>query len=473
LAGGFNATGSIIFNVYGPNDATCSAAVAFTATVPVAGDGLYASGSFTPTLAGTYRWVASYTGDANNAAVTSPCNAPNESVGVGVVSPTLVTQASASVPIGGSISDGGTLAGGSSPTGSIAFNVYGPNDAACSGASVFTANIPVAGNGLYASGSFTPALAGTYRWTATYSGDANNAAVASPCNAPNENVVVTQATPTLTTQASAPVSLGGSVSDAGTLAGGASPTGLITFNLYGPNDATCSASTAFTASIPVAGNGLYSSGSFTPAAAGTYRWVASYSGDANNAAVTSPCNAPNESVVVSAGAAVAGTKTVTPGPYAVGGTITYTVTLTNSGSAAQADNAGNEFIDVLPPTLALVSATATSSVAVATVATNTVTWNGGLLPGNSVTITITATILPAAASSTVSNQGTINFDGDGNGSNESSALTDDPAVAGSANPTSIAVPAAANGIPALSPFALLLLIALIAAISLLKLTRMS
>ena len=34
-------------------------------------------------------------------------------------------------------------------------------------------------------------------------------------------------------------------------------------------------------------------------AAGTYRWIASYSGDANNAAVAGACNAANESVVVS------------------------------------------------------------------------------------------------------------------------------------------------------------------------------
>jgi hypothetical protein len=47
------------------------------------------------------------------------------------------------------------------------------------------------------------------------------------------------------------------------------------------------------------------SGAFTPAAAGTYRWIASYSGDANNAPTTAPCNAPTENVVVSAVAVLA------------------------------------------------------------------------------------------------------------------------------------------------------------------------
>jgi hypothetical protein len=72
--------------------------------------------------------------------------------------------------------------------------------------------------------------------------------------------------------------------------------------------------------------------------------------------------------------------------------------------------------------------------------------------------TITATILPSAAGTTVSNQGSIAFDADGNGTNESTAQTDDPGVAGTANPTSIQVAVVSVvGIPALSPIGLLLL----------------
>ena len=76
----------------------------------------------------------------------------------------------------------------------------------------------------------------------------------------------------------------------------------------------------------------------------------------------------------------------------------------------------------------------------ATVGTRTVTWNGSLANGASVTITINATIAASTASGTmVSNQGTANFDADGNGTNESSALTDDPGVGGAADPTSFTV----------------------------------
>ncbi len=130
--------------------------------------------------------------------------------------------------------------------------------------------------------------------------------------------------------------------------------------------------------------------------------------------------------------------------------------LTNSGTA-QADNPGDEFVDVLPAQLTLISATASSGTAVADIGTNTVRWNGAIPSGGSVTITITTTIA-ITATGTITNQGTIAFDGDANGTNESSALTDDPGVTGAGNATVFGVaqivPVPALGIPALLLLAL-------------------
>ena len=88
LTGGFNATGSITFLVYGPDDANCGGAEAFSSIVSVSGDGSYPSGSFTPTQPGTYRFVAVYSGDDNNVATATSCNDPNESVVVIAPTPT-------------------------------------------------------------------------------------------------------------------------------------------------------------------------------------------------------------------------------------------------------------------------------------------------------------------------------------------------------------------------------------------------
>src|SRR5437763_234658 len=298
LSGSASATGTISFFVYGPDDATCGGGAVFNSTVDVNGDGTYNSGSFTPTVAGTYRFVALYSGDDNNKGTTTSCGDANESVVVAKQTPTFNTQASAATTIGNGISDNATVSGSFSATGTITFNLYGPNNASCGGAAIFTSTVTVNGDGTYTSASFTPTAPGTYRWTATYTGDGNNNGAASLCNAANESAVVSKATPALSTQASPATSVGTSISDKATISAGSVPTGTIVFNLYGPNDATCGGSVIFSSTVAVNGNGAYTSASFTVTAAGTYRWIAIYSGDASNNTVTSPCNAPGETVTV-------------------------------------------------------------------------------------------------------------------------------------------------------------------------------
>jgi hypothetical protein len=77
-----------------------------------------------------------------------------------------------------------------------------------------------------------------------------------------------------------------------------------------------------------------------------------------------------------------------------------------------------------------------SGATVSTPATNTVTWNGSISSGATVTVTIQATVRAATAGGTVvSNQGTVRYDGDGDGTNDASALTDDPGLPGAADAT--------------------------------------
>ncbi|MDQ1442176.1 MAG: hypothetical protein QOG97_2404 [Acidimicrobiaceae bacterium] len=299
LSGGAAPTGTITFTVYGPSNPTCTGAATFTSNTSVAGNGTYNSTAFTPTSAGTYRFVATYNGDATNNPATSACGSPNESAVVAKSAPAIVTTASPSVPAGGTISDAATLSGGFNLSGTITFTLFGPNNSTCTGTPVFTSTVPVSGNGVYPSPPFTVTTPGTYNWVAAYSGDTNNNNVNSPCGAANESVVVTPATPAISTVASASVPVGGTITDTATLSGGANPTGTITFTSFGPNNATCTGTATFTSTVPVtAGNGNYTSPTFAPTATGTYRFVASYNGDANNASVISGCNDANESVIV-------------------------------------------------------------------------------------------------------------------------------------------------------------------------------
>lgn len=135
-------------------------------------------------------------------------------------------------------------------------------------------------------------------------------------------------------------------------------------------------------------------------------------------------------------AAVKAEKTVS-GDFTEGGTVTYTITSTNEGNTTAPDAPGDELTDVLPPGLTLVSATATSGTAVATVATNTVTWNGTIPPfGGTVTVTITATVNAGTGGTTIANQASISYDSDVDGFNNASAASDDPGTAAVDDPTS-------------------------------------
>jgi uncharacterized repeat protein (TIGR01451 family) len=182
--------------------------------------------------------------------------------------------------------------------------------------------------------------------------------------------------------------------------------------------------------------------------------------------------APNDptAFAVAPGAQLTATK-VDSGPRAEGSSVTYTVVITNSGGP-QADNPGAEFTDVLPSSLTLVSAAATSGTATADVATNTVTWNGAIPAGGSVTITIDATIHSGTFGATISNQGTLSFDSNGDLTNDASGVTNDPDTPAANDPTSfVAGASAVVQIPTLSEVGFAALALLLGATALLSLRR--
>src|SRR5262249_28712038 len=150
-------------------------------------------------------------------------------------------------------------------------------------------------------------------------------------NDANESVAVGKKLPAVSTQASAPVTVGGSIHDTVTLAGGFAPTGTITVKVFGPNDATCTGPVLFTDSITGdKGNGLYPSPAHAIDHAGTYRFVASYTGDGNNQAVSGACNDANESVRVS-NPGISITKSPKSQTIVSGSPASFTLVVTNTG----------------------------------------------------------------------------------------------------------------------------------------------
>jgi N-acetylneuraminic acid mutarotase len=308
LSGGNSPTGTITFRLYSPSAPTCSGTPVFLNTVNVSGNGTYSTSSaFIANALGTWHWTANYSGDASNNPASSACAA---AVTVIRRSPSLSTTANpASAPIGSTLNAQAQLSNGYQPTGTITFRLYSSSDAACSSTPAFQNAVTVNGNATYSTSSgFTVNALGTWHWTATYSGDANNNLATSACAA--AAVAVTKASPSInTTPNPASGTSGATLNDNAALSAGYTPTGTITFRLYPPSDATCSGAPSFTNTANVSGNATYTTSSgFTANALGTWHWTASYSGDVNNNSVSSNCAAEPVALKVSP------SLTTTPNP---------------------------------------------------------------------------------------------------------------------------------------------------------------
>jgi hypothetical protein len=219
---------------------------------------------------------------------------PPEQVSIGNCPSAIETQATESVTLGSPISDTATLSLlPEGTTGSIEFNLYGPDDATCSNASIFTSTVDVLGNGDYNSGDFTPDATGTYRWTAVFTADPGQGVddATSGCNEPNEASVVTTAPSTLETVQSFRPQDEATVTGAGTLGG------TVTFNLYDSLTACQDGTGAVygpdvqqvsgTGSVTVTTNNTTFDIDATNDA--HYYWSVEYSGDATHDPASSAC----------------------------------------------------------------------------------------------------------------------------------------------------------------------------------------
>ncbi len=336
LTGGDAPSGTVTFGLYTNSGCTTAVTPAVGGTVTLSGGTASSSGSWTPAAVGTYYWQATYNGDSNNNSV-STCGGTSEQVKVSATTPTLGTVASpAAATVGVSITakDTATLTGGDAPSGTVTFGLYTNSGCTTAVTPAVGGTVTLSGGTASSSGSWTPAAVGTYYWQATYNGDSNNNSV-STCGGTSEQVKVSATTPTLGTVASpAAATVGVSITakDTATLTGGDAPSGTVTFGLYTNSGCTTAVTPAVGGTVTLSGGTASSSGSWTPAAVGTYYWQATYNGDSNNNSV-STCGGTSEQVKVSATTPTLGTV-ASPAAATVGVSITVKDTATLTGGDA-------------------------------------------------------------------------------------------------------------------------------------------
>ncbi|QNS04055.1 Ig-like domain-containing protein [Streptomyces xanthii] len=296
LAGGNNPTGTITFRAF--DAAGCAAGdQVFTSTVPVDnGNGTYTSEPFTPTAVGTYYWTAQYSGDANNSPSASACGDDNESSEIKKANASISTLLSdSSITIGGSASDTATLNNATADAGgTVTYSVY--SNIACTEGQRDAGTVNVTDGTVPPSNSLDFPETGTFYWQAHYSGDAKNEEALSPCE--SEPLTVGKAGADVdTAQEWTPQD---SVTVNATAGG--TPTGDVTFKLFGPNDADCSTTPKYTETVTLDADGKAKTSNDTfvvnKANAGQYRWKVMYNGDDNHDTALSQCGVENSTLTV-------------------------------------------------------------------------------------------------------------------------------------------------------------------------------
>jgi hypothetical protein len=318
-----DATGTVSFRYY-TSETACSGDTTGTGGVDAGANKSLSGGSATSdvksfTSAGTFYWRAFFTATGISVSSSSLCNEvltitqntststelhETDGTGTGTDVDPANNQGNGTgitVSVGANVTDYATVTPATA-TGSVAFRYYSGADALTDCASDVTdfgnGTAPSlgtdAGGGTVTGGTATSteqsfSSAGTFYWMAFFTGtDPNNDSVSS-CS--GEVLTVQKGAPTLATSPTL------TPQDSATLSGisaGGSPQATITFELFGPGDATCSGTAEYSTTMDVTGDGTYTTNNTTfvidsSSTFGTYRWKVTYSGDSKNEGNSKAC----------------------------------------------------------------------------------------------------------------------------------------------------------------------------------------
>jgi len=323
LANSFQASGSVTYTLFANSGCTPSGTT--VSTVTVSNGAVPNSRAVLFNNTGSYSFQSVYSGDLNNNGAISSCEALTVSPAGVTISTNLST---ASIPVGGSITDSSTLQSETTTAGgTVTYDDFANGNCAGTGTAF---SVAIVTNGVVPSSrSITFNNTGTFSLQAVYSGDANNNGAISSC----EPLTVQKVSPTITTTLSATtITVGNTVTDSSTLIGSFSAGGTVTYSEFA--NGGCTASGTVVSIVTVAGGVVPNSRAVALNGTGSFSFQAVYSGDSNNSGATSPCEpltvnkaSPSIATTLSAttiivGNSVSGSSTLS-NFYKATGTATY------------------------------------------------------------------------------------------------------------------------------------------------------
>jgi len=298
-------TGTVTYSFFTNGScATTGDASPITDTVTLSGGTVPNSSTEGPLAAGSYSFLASYSGDANYGAAVGTC----EPLSVGKYTPVVTTAVmdaangaawKGSEATGASAYDTATVGPEQDDTvitGTVTYSFFTNGSCASNGdAAPITDTVTMSGGTVPNSSTEGPLGAGSYSFLASYSGDSNYAPAIGGCEPLTVGKAATTVTSVVTDAASGGVwknseLAGASAYDTAAVAPEQDDTpitGTVSYQFF--SDGTCTGTSVSAGSAPVSDGVAAKSDTEGPLAAGSYSFLASYSGDANYAASIGSC----------------------------------------------------------------------------------------------------------------------------------------------------------------------------------------
>ncbi len=222
-------------------------------------------------------------------------------------------------------------------SGTIQVNIYGPartsDTITCTGTLAATGTLSVKGTGSFTTSGLIVSKPGWYVYQEVVPGNAGTLGLTTPCNAPSERFRVDTQPKVVTTVSSQNVTPGAQITDSIKVTGLAGEQATVTASLYGPFGTRaaikCTGTPVWTGTVPVTGDGTYTTAPFTTQAPGYYTYREAIAASGFVRAVTTACADTAETTIVTGQPKVS--TQVSSQQTAPGATITDKVVVTGLG----------------------------------------------------------------------------------------------------------------------------------------------